>query len=273
MKIAQMVKLVLVVGGALAAGVGPARADVLYQTGFEPPAFVVGPLAGQGGWQDIYASSAGSVTTSLPASGTQAALIDGGSLRSLGGGLIGTYQQDIGLNATAAGLTIRVQADIRFDGPSTATGNPIDDDVISANLTVVNGDGDFLASWVVSAGGNAFAFGSFDELYLFGLPVALGEYNTFGFDLDFAASRTNFLFNGAVVFSSPFDPNYDRTTLGGVQLEIFSILGAQETAQYQARFDNVLVAAVPELGSLAVLGLAVALGGAGLVLKRVPRAA
>jgi hypothetical protein len=201
----------------------------------------------------------------LPRGGTQAVLIDGSRLVDLGGALLATYQRDFNVNAL--GKTVRAQADIRLDGPSTNTGDPIGDDLLSANLNVNNGDGFFLASWVVSSGGNAIGFGSLNQPYLFSVPINLGEYNTYALDLDFANFRTDFRFNGAVVFSVPFDPAFDRTTLGNVQLEVFSLLSPQQAAAYQARFDNASVVVVPAPSSLALLVMAGLAGYLGRALR------
>jgi hypothetical protein len=239
--------------GALIACPQRVQADVLYATGFEEPTFVVGPLDGQDGWQDLFGSSAGTVTTSLPRSGSQAVMIDGGSLLDFGGFLLATYQRDF--SVSVLGQIIRVQVDLRLDGPSTNTGDPIDDDLLSANLNVNNGDGFYLASWIISSGGNAIGFGSLNEAYLFSVPIALGEYNTYALDLDFINFRTDFLLNGVLVFSSPFDPAFDRTTLGNIQLEMFTVLNPHEAAEYQARFDNLSVMVVPEPDGLLSAGL------------------
>jgi hypothetical protein len=258
-------------GVGLLAGPPPAQAG--FVTSFEPPAYVLGPLAGQDGWQDVYATSAGTVTDTQPRTGAQAVLIDGGLAVVVGGGFsIATYQRDFGLTPAAGGQRVQVRADIRLDGPSTATGDPVGDDLLSANLNVNNGDGFFLASWIVSSGGNAFAFGSPNEPYLFSVPINLGESNTFALDLDYANFRTDFVFNGAVVLSSPFDPAFDRTTLGNVQLEVFTALGQPAAAAYQARFDNVAVSTVPEPSSLVLLATAGLWGCLRLRRRAVPSA-
>jgi hypothetical protein len=53
--------------------IGPASADVIFQTGFEPPAYSPGELAGQDGW---FGSSFPVVQSSNVQSGAQAAEFD-----------------------------------------------------------------------------------------------------------------------------------------------------------------------------------------------------
>jgi hypothetical protein len=260
--------VLLVVGGSA----GPAAANFVYSTGFEAPTFAVGPLAGVDGWQDVFGDGGGQVTTVLPRSGSQAVVFDGGQLSDIGFGFLASRNRKaFNVPAAAQGLVVRTQADIRLDGPSTATGgDPIDDDVLSANLNVTNGVDGFLASWVVSSSGYAFAFGSFDESYLYQTPVPLGEYNTFGLEIDFVAAETRFLLNGAVVFTSGLDPNYDRTQFGAVDLELATILGPTDAALYQARFDNLSVTgvAVPAPPAVILAGIGAACAAAGRRLRR-----
>ena len=58
------------------------HAAPLYATGFAPPVFVPGPLAGQDGWFTFEGKSisAGTVSTQLPESGVQSVRIQGSQL-------------------------------------------------------------------------------------------------------------------------------------------------------------------------------------------------
>ena len=58
---------------AAAVGAAPATAATLYSTGFEPPTFTTGQLAGQDGWQEVPgASAAVQVENAFALTGTQA---------------------------------------------------------------------------------------------------------------------------------------------------------------------------------------------------------
>lgn len=75
-----MARLGFLTAGAAAAVIfgSPTMAAVLYATGFEPPTFSVGPLAGQGGWAVYSASSQSSDVTvedSLAYQGAQAVAV------------------------------------------------------------------------------------------------------------------------------------------------------------------------------------------------------
>ena len=101
----------LLVAAALAAGVsGAAQAGLPYSTGFEPPTFSSGPIAGQDGWNTFSASGQGAlaaVTTAAALSGTQSLGVSATAAAQTGG------FYDFG--ATGGATTLVMSGDIMVD--------------------------------------------------------------------------------------------------------------------------------------------------------------
>jgi hypothetical protein len=151
---------------------------------------------------------------------------------------------------------VTVQASVRLDGPSTNTGGGINDDLISANLSVYDETGFFIAELILSSNGTAYAFAG-TNVYNFGTPAALGQYHTLGLELDFANRRTTFFLDGLRLGSLGFG-GVSGLRFGGTSLTLLAFDDPiLNPALYTASYDNLSIsaAAVPEPASVATFGL------------------
>jgi hypothetical protein len=244
----------LLVSAAL--GNAATRADILYQTGFEPPDFAAGqPVDGQDAWVATLSSAAGNVTTNAPGSGLQSLQVDGGSLEfSASDGLyVGVYTPTTLFNAGESSQ-VWIQADVRLDGPSTA------DDLASANLFVANSN-DVLAGSYLSSDGNMYGLTT-DDFQQFA-PASPGSYHTLGLLLDLLSSLLgSYYLDGQLVgtLAIPTSILTDPDFVVGLQLVAVEDDASFSRADYTGYFDNLsveTVAAVPEPASIVMLLLAV----------------
>jgi hypothetical protein len=255
--------IVFVAAMSLLAVTGPARAGVIYATGFEAPTFTLGPVNGQNGWFSFAANP--TVSTLSPSSGTQALRIEGANLQSFGFGLLEGGSRPIVNYNTATGLpVISVRADVRLDGPQTSG------DYVSANLTLFTTDAgnNYLGDLIVSSDGNIYTF-IYDEIndtYDYGLqtPAGLGQYFRLGIDADFGNRQLIYSVNESVIGIVPF-PSYIQSPV--LRSAVLYLLALEDPtldfnpADYSATFDNYsLVATVPEPATLIVFGGIIVLG-------------
>jgi hypothetical protein len=110
----------------MAATPRPAAAEILYQTGFEPPTFTPGLLVGQDGWFPGQSPNAATVSTELPRTGVQSVRIDGSLAESIGGFFGAAYGRDLSYDPIASGTPlIRLAGDVNLSGnitPATSFG-------------------------------------------------------------------------------------------------------------------------------------------------------
>lgn len=205
---------------------GQALADVVFSTGFEPPAYTTGTLSGQDGW---FNGSSGAVETGTVFAGTQA----------VGYSAVGATGQDIDGHAIplfGQGAQMRV-TDAFF--VSARDPNTI------WNALSLFGNATFLAQLGVndgnvSLGGPSSATGS--------VPIRVGAWNSYELDVDFATSTETGYVNGILVGTVAFDPS--NTFLSLVTIgRINEVAGGTS----QAFADEIVVASVPEPSSLALL--------------------
>lgn len=248
--------------------VGPtpqAQAEViLYQTGFESPPFTVGNLQGQAGWRSQFANNtSGVVTTANPSSGNQAMQILGSRLapRFAGDTLLwGSYSiAPLNYDAVARGTPyVLTEADIRLDGP--LTGPPIAGDLISANLAVFAGPDALRAGELyLSSDGHLYGAG-FGLSYLFGVPVALGEYHRLGVGVDFLSRRVDYFLDGNLLGSTTLNPAITSNLFFRPNFRVLAVNPpvAFNPADYNGYYDNIRIVAFPEPGTLALVGVALA---------------
>ncbi len=249
---------------ALAAPPAPGQV-VLYQTGFEPPAYAPGPLAGQDGWGTPFGPSAVVVSTTQPSAGTQAVQINGSGVVSLGAGtgLAGALSvRSFNYTATATPV-VDIRARGRLSGPSTNTGQGADDDLVSLNLAAATTNNRSLGEIELSSAGQAWGFDPLGN-YVFGTPITLGTDFELGIRLDFTARTTQYLLNDNVLGSVPFDTAITGNVLSFASLGLLAVddPATVDSSLYTGAFDNltVTVTPVPEPGSLALVGVAAVAG-------------
>ncbi len=262
------IRLALLLGLFLAVA-SPLRAGVLYDTGFETPAFTAGNvLSGQDGFLALYGDVASTIGTAHPQAGNQAVQVSGSALPSLGSGtfLVGSETYKPLDYDTATGLsTIDLSADVRLDGPATPN-----NDQISANLVLNSGAGDILGELALSSDGHAYAFGSkASDTYQFGTSVDLNTYHNLRMVADFAGKSVTYYLDGTLLGSLGFDSSVTSTVFGGPSLAVIAVDDASfDRTPYTAYFDNLTVSSVPEPSALALL----AIGGVTLGRIRLRRA-
>jgi hypothetical protein len=227
---------------ALVAG-GAAHAQVLFQTGFEPPAYTTGALNGQNGWA---APSNGTVESSTVLTGSQAVqfLSSGLSTQSLISQPI-TYSS-IGTLATL----VKVQLDFQVSTSGTQS---------NWDGIAVQGSTGFLGQ-VVDVSGN-FGLGLASSI-VGSIPVVRGVWHHLELDLDYSAQVLTAYIDGVLLGTGPFV--HSSTTLSLLSLGVNSAPGSD-----LGYFDNVLVSAinptatVPALSSWGLVGLALLLAVTG----------
>jgi len=92
-----------------------AHAQIIYQTGFENPPFVVGPIAGQDSWSVFGTAAAVTIQTSVVKTGTQAVLIDA----SLAPGQTGPWRNAPFDTSTSSNKIVTIDADVYLASGST----------------------------------------------------------------------------------------------------------------------------------------------------------
>jgi hypothetical protein len=222
-----------------------ARAGILYQTGFEPPAFVAdAPLAGQGGFSAFGGINVGSaiVSTEFPRSGTQSVRIDGSSMEPFEEDFFaGFYSTPIHYNPLTAGTPL---IDVRVDvalSPDPAVGSV-------AGYQIADASGALVAQVVlISDGSQGFVSGDNAFDVVDGPDIAFGRYFTLGILLDYDSRNATFSLDGSTFGTLPFGPDAGDT-FGDATL----FLAAVEPFTSVAFFDNYSIAAVPEPGSMMI---------------------
>jgi hypothetical protein len=233
-----------------------ARGDIIYQTGFESPAFTAGSTVdGQGGFSVTTGDpNAITVTTSQPRTGAQALLFSGLNLSDSPppngpGFFVGTAGVAVNYDAQAGGnALVSLEASIRLDGPSTATGIGHTGDLVSFNLEAILGDGSYFSTYL-SSDGNAYGY---SQQYDAMTPVALGVYHDVKLLLDFGARTSTYVVDGLTFGTKAFDPSVTSSVLANVQFTMYAIDPPADRSLYTARADDFSVRAVPEPSSLAL---------------------
>lgn len=242
----------------LAGALTPAKAGIVYATGFEAPTFAAGsPLDGQGGWVADSSPSAAVITTNQPASGLQALRVDGADLVDVPdfGLFLGGYHHDLPYDAITQGTPIvTVEAAVRLDGPSTDLGGGPNDDLLSANFAVGTNDGAG-HTLVLSSNGHVYAFGKGVTPYSFETEVTLGAYHILGIRYDFLGGSVGFFVDGKLIGQNSIQPTV-ATGIQGVFLELLALDdGSVDVPRYTGYFDDIQVSAVPEPSTLALSGI------------------
>jgi hypothetical protein len=233
--------------GTLVLG-GTAGFGMLFNTGFESNDYTANqPLDGQDGWETLLAPDAAVVVRghATASSGRMAVKCwGGGPLVQTSGLLDGAWEQVVDFDPVTHPAKVRVQADVRLDGPDTG-GGP-NDDLASANLYARNGVGRS-AFFYVSSNGNAYAFANSDQGsagYRFETPITLGDYNRLAITLDYSTHIATFEVNGNTVGTLPFGGAGEQ--FRGTLLEFAAWDHPSfDPTLYTGYWDNVLVRANP----------------------------
>jgi PEP-CTERM motif len=222
-------------------------AGVLYQTGFEPPTFVPGLLDGQDGWFAAFGSSAATVSTDLPETGTQSVRIQGSSLETFEGFSIGSYARALNYDPIGGGTPLVIlSGDINLLGSIPAAC------AVGIGLTGVLG-GEFTTNIQVGVRAEGAAvvsyISNFDGQDATGPTYVPGEWVNVRADFDFQTRTVSGFFDDQLIGVVPFT-NGISNDINFLNLFIQS---PQPLPDAILHVDNLLVNAVPEPSTLAML--------------------
>lgn len=235
-----------------------AEAQVLNSDGFESSAYTAGQaLDGQDGWIGFVSVGAAEVVVSEASTGRRAVRVLGGDLESIptpGGSLIdGVWGLPIDFDPVAADRRlVRVEADVRLDGPDTGTGPGAD--LMSANFGIADATGQTLAFFFVSSNGsiyaNAFSSGQY-SFYEHESAGALGEYVHLTLVLDYDMHVATFEVEGESIGTLAFGVGQptDEIWVPFFEMAALDEPQAVDPADYTAYLDNVSVQALPAAAS------------------------
>ena len=261
--------LIAVLIGALR--VQSAPNEIIYQTGFEPPAFAAGlPLREQDGWLGGWFSPGTAHPTSISTvnarSGAQAVRFYGADAQ---GSIVGSafaFRPLFDLNdpnPPPTPLIVEIRADVRLDGPQTGTLGTPEQDAISANLFAVvrqsdqDPVGNFdIGGFFVSSAGKIWAYnwttGNPRAIYGPSVTYAMGTYHTLVLRVNFVSRTLTYFVDGVELGSAPFPVAIKSDQLIGGYLSLYG--GTQiintpalsyNRANYNAYFDNYSIESVP----------------------------
>jgi hypothetical protein len=224
---------------ALAPSSAATAGEVIYQTGFEAPDFILDILDGQNGWDHSRVTNPADaiVTDKYPADGSQGVKILGDQvfqIPNMNFWASGHFVNGIDFDPVDAGLpVVTFQADVALTGPATVA------DIYSANLDVGDGNHRGIASiWLSSDGTIHIADDNDDIEYVVG-AFDFGTYYTLAMTLDYVNQLTDFYVNGDYVGTIPFATGSGNGFFSGY-LELAALA---RPVDYNAYFDNYLVTA------------------------------
>lgn len=203
-----------------------AMAGVVYSTGFEPPTYSSGALSGQAGWT----GSLGGVENTTMFAGTQAVGYDST-------GQSGPVLNHHVVSSAGQGPLMRVTDEFYV---SSAVDSSAHWDAIG-----VSGNAGFLGQLLVHNGNAILGLASSS---VGSVAIAIGAFNKFELDLNFATGMQAGYVNGTLIGTGAIASPSSR--ISSVGIGINNITG---TATSQAYVDNLSIDAVPEPGTLALL--------------------
>lgn len=241
----------LLLGSLLAAATSPW--GMLYQTSFETPAFKADQtLVGQDGWTNLISPDAAVVIADPQAAASGRRAIEcwgGGPLASVGElpdrFLLGAWEQVITFDAVTDPAIVRVECDIRLDGPDTGEGPAAD--LVSANFYGRNGSHRapfFYISSNGSAYANAFTESS-EVFYAFETPIKVGAWNHYAIIMNYATHMATFEVNHKAIGALPFGGSGEAFHSVALEFASFDNLKVVNPKLYTGYWDNVSVRAKP----------------------------
>jgi uncharacterized repeat protein (TIGR01451 family) len=153
-------------------------AGVVYQTGFEAPAFSAGQVAGQDGWNLIGTASSAVIQAAAVASGLRAVAVTPATANFGGAG------RSLSYSATNQRLTISIDAYLSASGTASYW------TVITANLNVTGGPGININNR--SGEIDFYCQGDHDT----GVFITRGTWNHFEIDINFVDRTASAFYNG-----------------------------------------------------------------------------
>jgi uncharacterized delta-60 repeat protein len=259
--------------GALAALVtgSVSAADILYQTGFEPPELTAGlPLTGQDGWQGGWfppSTSHPTIISEVNArDGLQSVRFYGADGQGLTTGNAFAFQPLFDLNHPAAPPSlpiVEISVDVRLDGPLIGTLGAPEQDLLSANLFAVVRQNDRdpfglfdIGGFFVSGAGRIWAYhwvtGIPGAIYGNSIPYVMGTYHSLRLRVNFLTRTLTYFVDGVELDSAAIPLAIKSEQLFSGYLSMYGRTQVIETpelsynrANYNAYFDNYSLASVP----------------------------
>ncbi len=239
----------------------PAAAEIIYQTGFEAPAFTADlPLVGQDGWiaPPPFSPDAAIVSRDKPRQGKQTVHVLGADLvqqdfiNEVTGGYyaaIGSYRRAVNYD-TGGTRTVRISAHVRIDGPKTDEGNNFFSAGVSTRAETTEGTAS-VGEIALSSDGHAYAYSGNESVptFLAGVPVKLGQWHDLEVVADFATHLTTFLVDGQSLGTFPFDATEEFTGVllrGSLLVYTAPDAGPLSKSDYAATFDHFSIKAIGE---------------------------
>ena len=263
LNLARITGLGVITVTALVGWSQPASGQPIYATGFERPMFVAdAPLTGQDSWiaPPPFSPDAAVVTTDKPRLGRQTVHVLGEDLvhqdfiNDATGGYydaIGSYRRPVNYD-THGTEVVRVSANVRIDGPKTATGrNFFSAGIAGRAASTFNGDPSSasVGELAVSSDGRVYAYSGNDNvpIFLAGKRVRLGEWHKLAIVADFATHTSRFYVDGDLLASFAWEQGevYTGVLLRGALLAYAAPDTARlKKAYYAAHYDQFAIKVV-----------------------------
>ena len=164
---------------------------------------------------------------------------------------VGSYRKALNYDTAASGLPIvRVQANVRLDGPVIGTG-----DFFSANIGARSLDGS-VGELSISSDGRIYGYDGSSGNIVYSAPITLNAWHTLGILMDFAANTYTFSFDGTTSSAFAFDPGYTSEVLQRESLITYALpdAGSNLRSNFIAYYDNLsATAVVPEPATTSLL--------------------
>jgi hypothetical protein len=217
---------------------------VLYATGFEPPEYVPGFLAGQNGWFAALGADAATITNETSWEGQQSVKIEGAKLEEFFGFYFGSYARELNYDPMGSGTPVVVLSGrVRVDGKEPTScgkslgltgllGSPLIQEFVPNALIGVQEQGGQLVAYM----------SNYDGISVTGPVYQVGEWASVRADFDFASRTVRGFFNDQFIGEIPFTQNISN--------EIYFIniaLGSsQPIPSVTAYSDNLFVEALSD---------------------------
>jgi hypothetical protein len=239
----------------------PARAGILYSTGFEEPEFLPGVAVGQNEWVNVIGNKKAVISTTNPASGSQDLRIGSNDLAPEGAALVSTYRPDLAVFHVDPAVTplVYFQVEARLDGLLLGNAANHANDLIGS-AAFVGDTHSILAEMYISCDGHIYADNSLGQ-YLLQSSATTGRYYQLGMLIDFQHLTSELFLNGSFLGELPVPALASHDVL----FDLSMFVGTPHYSDYSASFDDYLIESmhtVPEPGSATLLALSVvSLGG------------
>jgi hypothetical protein len=238
-------------------GAPSAVGQPIFSTGFEPDTYLADtPLVGQDSWiaPPPFSPNAAIVSADKPRQGKQSVHVLGEDLvhqdfiNELTSGYydaIGSYRRPVNYD-TANAQTVRIAANVRIDGPQTATGNNFFSASVSTRAATIESGEPSTASvgeLAISSDGHAYAYSGNENVptFLASVPVTLGQWHSLAIVANFATRTSSFYVDDVLLITIPFDASetFTGVLLRGTLLAYSAPdTATNQKADYAAHYDK-----------------------------------